>query len=295
MNTAIKNVAIVGGTHGNEYTGAYLLRHWQKSPTEVTRPSFTTRLFFGNPKAFAENRRFIDQDLNRSFALEALTETDLPAYEASRALVLNQAIGPKGRPQHDFLIDLHSSTSNCGAMIILLDDNPFNLRLTAYLTVHVPEAKIHYIPPRGGDQPYLGSVCAAGLSVEVGPIPQSILRQDMCALSRRLVTHTLDYLHLVNLQNMPTLPKQVEVYRFQETVPFPEEDSLLAATIHESLQDRDYEPLNPGAPMFRRFDGTVIHFEGPNTVYPVFINEAAYYYKRIAMSLTRKEVIAVPS
>lgn len=295
MKNVINHVAIVGGTHGNEYTGAYLLRHWQKSPNEVTRPSFTTRLFLGNPKAFAENRRFIDQDLNRSFAAEALAATDLSSYEANRALVLNHAIGPKGRPQHDFLIDLHSSTSNCGAMIILLDDNPFNLRLAAYLTVYVPEAKIHYIPPQAGDQPYLGSICEKGLSVEVGPIPQGILRQDTFALSRRLVTHALDYLHLVNLQNVPALPKQVEVFRFQETVTFPEDDSHLGAMIHESLQDQDYEPLNPGAPIFRRLDGTVIHFEGPSTVYPVFINEAAYYYKRIAMSLTRKEVIAVPN
>ena len=70
--TKIKNVAIVGGTHGNELTGPHLLRRWEQFPEEVTRSSFMTRLFLGNPKAFEENRRFIDDDLNRSFGREVL-------------------------------------------------------------------------------------------------------------------------------------------------------------------------------------------------------------------------------
>jgi aspartoacylase len=296
MHDAIENVAIVGGTHGNEITGVRLLRRWEKNAEEVTRQTFTTRLFFGNPKAFAENRRFIDEDLNRCFGNDALSSTDSPSYEASRAAVLNQAIGPKGRPQHDLVIDLHTSTSNCGAMIILVDDNAFNLRLAAYLSVHVPSAKIHYIPPvAGGDQPYLASICRRSLTVEVGPIPQGVVREDIFSLSRQMVTHALDYAHQVNLRSALELPKQVEVFRFQRAVSFPEDGSYPGAAIHESLQDRDYQPLNPGDPMFRKVDGTVSYFEGPNTVYPVFINEAAYYYKRIAMSLTTKELVVVPS
>jgi aspartoacylase len=295
MKTKIERVAIVGGTHGNEVTGAYLLKHWSQNPAEVSRPTFATRLFWGNPKAFAENRRFVDEDLNRCFGSEALLASEAPSYEASRAIVLNHAIGPKGRPQHDFLIDLHTSTSNCGAMIILLDDRAFNLRLAAYLLKQIPQARIHYIPAKAGDQPYLASICGQSLVVEVGPIPQGLLRQDIFRLSQDIVRHGLDYLHQVNLGAELDLPEQVEVFRFQETVSYPEDGALLAAVIHESLQDRDYEPLQPGDPMFRRLDGTVIHYQGSKTVYPVFINEAAYYYKRTAMSLTTKEVVVVPS
>ena len=296
MNETIQNVAIVGGTHGNEITGVRLLRRWTQNPDEVKRSSFDTRLFFGNPKAFAENKRFIDEDLNRCFGREALSSTDSPSYEASRAAVLNQAIGPKGRPQHDLVIDLHTSTSNCGAMIILVDDNAFNLRLAAYLSVHVPQAKIHYIPPASGaDQPYLASICRRSLTVEVGPIAQGLVREDIFALSRKMVTHALDYAHEANLRSALELPKQVEVFRFQRAVSFPEDGSHPGAAIHESLQDRDYQPLYPGDPMFRSLDGTVSYFEGTSTVYPVFINEAAYYYKRIAMSLTTKEWVDVPS
>jgi aspartoacylase len=294
MKMTIKNVAIVGGTHGNEFTGAYLLKRWKQNPDEITRPTFATHLFFGNPKAFSENRRFIDEDLNRCFSIDALLSTETVSYEANRATVLNQAIGPKGQPQHDLVIDLHTSTSNCGGMIILLSDDAFNLRLAAYLSILVPKARIYYIPPKDGDQSYLGSICAAGLTVEVGPIPQGLLRYDIFHLTNEIITHALDYINHINLQTTLDLPKQIEVFRFQETVSFPEKDSNLGAIIHESLQDKDYEPLNPGDPIFRNLDGTVIYFEGTKTVYPVFINEAAYYYNHIAMSLTSKEILQIP-
>lgn len=295
MSRPIKNVAIIGGTHGNEYTGAHLIRHWTFNPAEITRPTFNTSLFLGNPKAFAENRRFIDEDLNRCFGMDALSATGSMSYEANRAIVLNQAIGPKGHPaRHDFLIDLHTSTSNCGAMIILLDDNPFNVCLAAYLTVRIPEAKIHYIPPTGGDQPYLGSLCQHSLTVEVGPIPQGVLRQDIYALTQAMVAHALDFAHQANLGAIPELPDRVEIFRFQETLGYPDDGGHMGAMIHESLQDKDYQPLNSGDPIFRLLNGVEIFYEGKNTVYPVFINEAAYYYKRIAMCLTTKETIRVP-
>jgi hypothetical protein len=37
-------------------------------------------------------------------------------YESLRAFYLNQVIGPKGAPKHDFIIDMHTSTSNCGVL-----------------------------------------------------------------------------------------------------------------------------------------------------------------------------------
>ncbi len=58
--------------------------------------------------------------------------------------------------------------------------------------------------------------------------------------------------------------------------------------IHPQLQFRDYEALHPGDLMFLTFDGRAIAYEGESTVYPVFINEAAYYEKGVAMCLTEK-------
>lgn len=57
------------------------------------------------------------------------------------------------------------------------------------------------------------------------------------------------------------------------------------------LQDCDWEPLNPGDPMFQTFDGKTIHYQGSGTVYPTFINEAAYYEKQQAFVTTRRETL----
>ena len=46
----INRVAIVGGTHGNEFSGIYLLRKWQASPALIERASFATETVFANRK-----------------------------------------------------------------------------------------------------------------------------------------------------------------------------------------------------------------------------------------------------
>ena len=51
--------------------------------------------------------------------------------------------------------------------------------------------------------------------------------------------------------------------------------------------------MQSGDAMFLTFDGITIPYSG-ETTYPVFINEAAYYEKGIAMCLTRKQDISVP-
>jgi len=60
---------------------------------------------------------------------------------------------------------------------------------------------------------------------------------------------------------------------------------------HLLLQDCDWEPLNPGDPMFQTFDGKTIRYQGSGTVYPTFINEAAYYEKQQAFVTTGREAL----
>lgn len=43
--------------------------------------------------------------------------------------------------------------------------------------------------------------------------------------------------------------------------------------------------------MFQTFDGKTIYYQGPGTVYPTFINEAAYYEKQQAFVTTRRETL----
>ncbi|MGB7997707.1 MAG: succinylglutamate desuccinylase/aspartoacylase family protein, partial [Photobacterium halotolerans] len=93
---SINSVAVVGGTHGNEFSGIYLLRKWQQDASRITRESFTTQTLFANPKAHEENKRYLDSDLNRQFAVEDLANPELANYEQSRAKVMNAVLGPKG-------------------------------------------------------------------------------------------------------------------------------------------------------------------------------------------------------
>ena len=64
--------------------------------------------------------------------------------------------------------------------------------------------------------------------------------------------------------------------------------------VHAHLQDRDWQPLQLGDPLFQGSDGTSFGWEPrpgePSTVWPVFINEAAYEEKGIALSLTERQV-----
>ena len=47
----IKRVAIVGGTHGNELTGIYLVKKFDRAPELIGRSTFETITLLANPKA----------------------------------------------------------------------------------------------------------------------------------------------------------------------------------------------------------------------------------------------------
>ncbi len=131
----------MGGTHGNEFSGIYLLRKWQQSTT-LARDSFSVETVFANPKAHDDNKRYVDHDLNRQFSLADLENNELASYEQSRAKAINQQIGPKGDAKVDFIIDLHNTTSNMGPSLILLQSDSFNRQLGAYVKMHMPDAVI---------------------------------------------------------------------------------------------------------------------------------------------------------
>ena len=63
--------------------------------------------------------------------------------------------------------------------------------------------------------------------------------------------------------------------------------------MHPVRQHRDWVPIGDGDPLFINADGTPLPYqpaEGAEVpVWPVFINEAAYGEKGIALSLTRRE------
>ncbi|KAK2100030.1 N-acyl-aromatic-L-amino acid amidohydrolase (carboxylate-forming) [Saguinus oedipus] len=59
--------------------------------------------------------------------------------------------------------------------------------------------------------------------------------------------------------------------------------------------DQDFQPLQPGDPIFQMFSGEDLLYEGESTVYPLFINEDAYYEKGVAFVQTEKLTFSVPA
>ncbi|WP_305369221.1 aspartoacylase [Photobacterium leiognathi] len=290
----IKNVAVVGGTHGNEFSGIYLLKKWQSTPQSLVRESFSVETVFANPKAFDENKRYVDHDLNRQFGLHDLANFELASYEQSRAKALNEQIGPKGNAKSDFIIDLHNTTSNMGPSLILLQSDQFNRQLGAYVKEKMPDAVVVFEDHTSvDDHLFVCSIAKQGVIIEVGPQPQSVIRQDVLDWMEDMTGHILDFVHLYNTNEIPVLADSYDAYRYEETLKLPvDEQGERIGMVHKFVQDNDFEPLNPGDPIFTLFDGTEIFWEGDYVAYPHFINEAAYYDNNLAMSLGKKIVVS---
>ncbi|PSV44137.1 aspartoacylase [Photobacterium indicum] len=293
--TKINSVAVVGGTHGNEFSGIYLLRKWQNNHNLISRSSFSVQTVLANPKAHEENKRYVDSDLNRQFDISELANLDLANYEQSRAKVINNQLGPKGDAKTDFIIDLHNTTSNMGPSLILLQSDEFNCKMGAYVKSRMPEAVVVFEDHASVEEHYfLSSITPQGVIVEIGPQPQSVIRQDVLDWMEDMTRHILDYVDLHNTNTLPELPSSYEAFEYTETLKLPEnENGERIGMVHKNVQDGDFKQLNSGDPIFTLFDGSEISWEGDYEAYPHFINEAAYYDNNLAMSLAKKRIVEI--
>lgn len=286
----INKVAVVGGTHGNEFSGIYLLKKWQKDQQLLARDGLSIETVFANPRGFEENKRYLDCDLNRQFSLSDLANNELANYEQSRAKAINAQLGPKGDAKTDFIIDLHNTTSNMGPTLILLKSDDFNRKMGAYVLSVMPDAVIVYEDQTSMEEHYfLASIAEQGVIVEIGPQPQSVIRQDVLDWMETMTQAILDFVVLYNNNDLPTLPESYEAYAYEETLSLPlDDDGERIGMVHKNVQDNDFKPLVKGDPIFKLFDGSEITYQGDYEAYPHFINEAAYYDNNLAMSLAKK-------
>ena len=63
---SLKKILIVSGTHGNEINPVWAVNQFSKQKNIVDK-NIEYRFIIGNPLAFERGRRYIDNDLNRSF------------------------------------------------------------------------------------------------------------------------------------------------------------------------------------------------------------------------------------
>ncbi|MDX2239538.1 MAG: aspartoacylase [Leptolyngbyaceae cyanobacterium bins.302] len=282
----INRVAIVGGTHGNELIGVHLVKKFQQNPDLIARSLFESLALLANPLAIAAVRRYVDTDLNRCFDRGTLQKSEANLYEEQRARELYQTLVATEASKVDFLLDIHSTTANMGLTVILVNHHPFNLALTAHLVATHPAVKVYSAYQPGKMLTFLNSLCELGFAIEVGAIVQGTLQADLFFQTEALVYTILDYLEAYN-QGHAANQNELTVYQHLKTIDYPKDNQgNLLGMIHPQLQGQDYQPLHPGDPIFITFNGQTLYYEGNSTVYPIFINEAAYYEKGIAFCLT---------
>nr|XP_020661718.1 N-acyl-aromatic-L-amino acid amidohydrolase (carboxylate-forming) isoform X3 [Pogona vitticeps] len=262
---SLTHVAVCGGTHGNEMSGIYLAKHWLNNTSELCRSTFQATPFLGNPRAIEKCVRYIGRDLNRSFIADILNSkgSDTDSYEVQRAREINQSFGPKGSSQaYEFIFDLHNTTANMGCCLIVASEHCL---LTLHMCSYIQkQSKVKH--------------CSILLSQQ-NPQEETY---SVCSVSKN---------------GLGTLfpAFDIEAYKVTGAVDFPRYPSgEISAVIHPDLQDKDFQPLKPGDPIFQTFSGEDILYEGEDTTYPVFINEAAYYEKKTAFLKTEKRTVSLP-
>lgn len=286
-------VMVVGGTHGNERNAPWLLETWRRHPALLRSSGLALELVLGNPAAHAAGARYLDQDLNRSFVPALLDAPDPGGRERQRARELLALHGPEGSAPCLVALDLHSTTAAMGNSLVVYGRRPADLALAAGLQQRLG-LPIYLHEQDRAQTGYLVERWPCGLVVEVGPVPQGVIQAPICRQSQLALEAALEVLAAARSGTLRQ-PARLVVHRHLGSLDLPRHgDGSPAAVVHPQRQNRDWQQIAAGDPLFLTAEGATIAFHpqeemeaGP--VWAVFINEAAYGEKGIALSLTHRE------
>lgn len=258
-DTFVRRVAIVGGTHGNERNGVALAQHFIDCPQHIARPSFECTAMIGNPAAVQANQRYVEVDMNRCFEAHVLEDVEgHSSLEHRRARELNALLGPKrsADPRTDFIIDLHNTTAQTGVALMLAPDDSFAHEVAHHLVEVDPSVVVVEWTRGKADYALLPTVARSGMTFEVGACPWGCLVADRYAQSRRLILSALDFIEAHNtvLKAVPRPPAAslvMNVFTPVSSISYPAGYPM----VHPSLQDRDFELLQDGDPIFMSLEG----------------------------------------
>ncbi len=281
----IEKLVIFGGTHGNEWTGIEVFKILNVKKLEGE--SFDVEEYFSNPLSFDSKKRYIEQDLNRSFTKKALNGKGSLVEE-----VIAKEIYEKYGNDKYCLIDLHSTNANMGKSIILTNKSRFNLHLLHFLKTKHKNLNVFYWK-QNEDLAFLNSICQNGFAIETGPVANNVADPIMIEMTLELIEDIVEYITLVN-NNLIDLDEEVEVEVFEkdEYIDYIKNEKGERITyLHRDIIGKDFKLLTKGRKIFSFYDGGEVLFDKEGEYYPVFINEGAYYEKGIAFCLTKKIIL----
>ena len=144
-----RNILVIGCVHGDELIGERVIKELRK--VAVSQGTLVTVI--ANTRAMKAGKRFIDQDLNRSFPGKPQGN-----HEEQLAYSLFPLI-----KEADIVLDIHSTTTDTTSAIILTKVNqPIMLLLSAF------EPKRVVMMEKKVGKTALTGYCKAGISFEYG-------------------------------------------------------------------------------------------------------------------------------
>lgn len=267
-------VVIVGGTHGNERTGLFLLEQWQSGKASLPA-GHDYKFLVANPLACDRNLRFIDSDLNRAFGRQLGKAL---GYEKQRAEDIQREILTWAAGEPFFLIDLHTTTSHMATTLVLSKPDPLSAWVCSQSVKSLAPSYLLLNESHDDEVGFLESLAPSSCLVEIGPVAQGTLDYDICKKMQEAVT--------VILEKILLCPRagQFVIEAYQERTP---EFFGEGVILHPNFKFSDYQQLEPGAEIFIQLDGSPLPYQGPSC-YPIFIGESAYLTQNIAFIKSEK-------
>ncbi len=282
-------VLVVGGTHGNEVNAPWLIENWEANLNLINTYGVNFSTVIGNPNARNQNKRYIDRDLNRCFHNDLLNNELLHDFEIHRARDLLRDLGPHSSNPNHLVIDCHSTTSSMGSSLVIYGRRPADLALASLIQAKLG-LPIYLHEGDASQHGFLVESWPCGLVLEIGPVAQSLLDFNIVFKTRLVLEVIFQQISYIQ-QRMVNFPKKLIIHRHLKSIDIPRNSfGLPEACIHPDLLGKDWLPLAANTPLFLRPDGFIYRYEYNDSPVPVFINEAAYLEKKIALSLTKKEI-----
>tara|TARA_B100000131_G_scaffold256532_1_gene251306 strand:- start:98 stop:994 length:897 start_codon:yes stop_codon:yes gene_type:complete len=282
---SFEKLLFVAGTHGNEINPVVAIKKFQNLSL-INNITCNSKFVFGNPKAIKKGVRYIDYDLNRAFN----NKLEKTLYEINRAKYLVDNFGPNGNNPCRIAIDLHTTTANMGTSIVI-----YGRRETDFYLASILQSKFGlpiYLHEKDHSQTgFLVEAWPCGLVIEIGSVAQNFYDPLMIERFVELIKFIDNILPLIKNKEINS-QNSMTVYVHQKSIDYPkDEDGNVNAYIHPARLKKDWARISEGSPLFMDFFGNEILYEFREEVYPVFIGEASYKEKNIAMSFTKKQVI----
>ena len=282
-------VLLVAGTHGNEINGILLFEQWEKSPSLINTHGIKTYKVIGNPEAKKAGKRYIYHDLNRSFLEQSYSSINSFNIEAKRANQLVQLYGNKGENPCQIALDFHTTTSSMGSCLVVYGRREADLAL-AGLMQNKLGLPIYLHEADKKQTGFLVESWPCGLVIEIGPVAQGLLKSRIISQTKLILENLLEQIQQVQILNT-FFPDKLIIHRHIKSIDFPRDDSgKIDGYVHSLMQLKNWQLLKRNDELFYKLNGETIRFEEDEPYVPVFINEAAYMEKDIAMSFTKREV-----